>query len=179
MVRSGEQAETYDPTCRFCRWMTDPSQIEKDNVKGRLLSKRGHFMVILDSYPKITGHTLVISKKHYKDITAVPDSKARSLGYTLSKTSKLLKEGLGAEKVYLMSMCEQWEPKEIKPDWKEGDEPPLHTEHLHFHLLPRYKKMRTKETAQESVFTRPPDYRCTPKMLESVRREIKRRKKHD
>lgn len=134
-----------------------------------------HFFALLDRYPKVTGHTLVVSKQHSNDITEASDNEARSLGYILAKMAKLLKKSLNAEKVYIMTMCEHWEPKEIDPKWKEGQKMPDTTEHLHFHLLPRYREMRTKEIAQENMFTRPQDYGCTLKMLSSVRRMIRRR----
>jgi len=71
-----------------------------------------------------------------------------------------------------MSMCEFWKTKEINPNWKEGEKLPMTTEHLHFHLLPRYEKMRTKEVAQEHMFTRPQDYGCTLEMLKTLKQKI-------
>jgi diadenosine tetraphosphate (Ap4A) HIT family hydrolase len=71
-----------------------------------------------------------------------------------------------------MTMCEHWEPDESDPKWKQGLGPPITTEHLHFHLFPRYEDMRTKEIAQENMFARPQDYGCTLEMLNIVRKKV-------
>jgi len=53
---------------------------------------------------------------------------------------------LCAEKVYITSMCDHWEM------WETSDGNT--TEHLHFHLIPRYGGMRTKEQAGWNLFCR-------------------------
>lgn len=72
-----------------------------------------------EKYPRATGQTIIISKQHYEDISEMPID----LGTHILKISdaiiKLHKEILGAEKVYLCTIC----------DGKRN--------HLHFQLLPR------------------------------------------
>jgi diadenosine tetraphosphate (Ap4A) HIT family hydrolase len=164
-------------TCAFCKIAENLKEFKngKDG-KSRWIMENKYFLVILDKYPKVTGHTLVISKRHAEDITKLTDNESRSLASILIKASKMLKESLGAEKVYMMTICEHWEPIEINSKWNKGQTLPSTTEHFHFQLLPRYKEMRTKEIAQENMFTRPQDYGCTLEMLNLVRRRIQRRK---
>lgn len=74
-----------------------------------------------EKYPRATGQTIIVSKCHYEDISEMP----LDLGTHILKISeaiiKLHKEILGAEKVYLCTIC----------DGKRN--------HLHFQLLPRLK----------------------------------------
>ena len=74
-----------------------------------------------EKYPRATGHTIIVSKEHYEDISEMP----LELGTHILKISdaiiKLHKEIIGAEKVYMCTIC----------DGKRN--------HLHFQLLPRLK----------------------------------------
>jgi len=74
-----------------------------------------------EKYPRATGQTIIVAKEHYEDISEMP----LELGtYILRMTSRLIalhKELLGAEKVYVCTIC----------DGKRN--------HLHFQLLPRLK----------------------------------------
>lgn len=76
---------------------------------------------LFEKYPKATGHTIIVAKEHYEDISEMP----LELGIHILKISdaiiKLHKEILGAEKVYMCTIC----------DGKRN--------HLHFQLLPRLK----------------------------------------
>lgn len=74
-----------------------------------------------EKYPRATGQTIIISKDHYEDISEMP----LELGTYILKVSdaiiKLHKEILGAEKIYMCTIC----------DGKRN--------HLHFQLFPRLK----------------------------------------
>jgi histidine triad (HIT) family protein len=161
-------------SCVFCEKMTKDLEHFKKGKDGRnrWITENEFFFVILALHPKVTGHALIISKRHAKDVTELNDYESQSLGSILVKTSKLLKQSLNAGKIYAMTMCEHWEPEEINPKSKHGKKKPNTTEHFHLHLLPRYEEMRTKEIAQEHMFTRPEDYGCTLDMLNIVRERI-------
>jgi len=105
----------------------------------------------LDKEPRVPGHTLVISTIHYSDISQMNPTRCLDFFEGLIDVSRLLKKKLRLGKfgkVYVMSMCEHWNDKEIGSKF--------HTEHLHFHLLPRYPKMRRNDMAGELLFVRPP-----------------------
>ena len=74
-----------------------------------------------EKYPRATGQTVIVSKEHYEDISEMP----LELGTHILKISnaiiKLHKEIIGAEKVYMCTLC----------DGKRN--------HLHFSLFPRLK----------------------------------------
>ncbi|MGN1029554.1 MAG: HIT family protein, partial [Bacilli bacterium] len=74
-----------------------------------------------EKFPRATGQTTIVAKEHYEDISEMP----LELGTHILKISnaiiKLHKEIIGAEKVYMCTLC----------DGKRN--------HLHFSLFPRLK----------------------------------------
>jgi diadenosine tetraphosphate (Ap4A) HIT family hydrolase len=135
--------------CLYCDWIEDEHFELKEGY--RLVRETKDYLVILDIRPKVRGHTLLISTQQLDDITQLdPDSAhAKRLFRGIVETSKLLKEKLTGKdgKVYVMTMCEHWKASELKSSSRT-------TEHLHFHLLPRYRRMRTKRQAMEHLLQR-------------------------
>jgi diadenosine tetraphosphate (Ap4A) HIT family hydrolase len=78
------------------------------------------FKVVLELYPRMKGHTIVIYKPHREDISELSEDEACRVFQICVKVVKAIKKALGAEKVYLNTMC----------DGKIN--------HLHFQLFPRY-----------------------------------------
>ncbi len=71
----------------------------------------------LEIYPRNPGHTIVLVKRHLEDVSELPgDDHVYSV---IHDTIDALKSVLGAEKVYLVTMCDG--PRN----------------HLHFQLIPR------------------------------------------
>lgn len=78
------------------------------------------FRVVLDAFPRVEGHTIVVYKPHRDDISHLSEDEAGTVFAMCVRVVKAIKEGLGAEKVYLLTMC-------------DGQ-----INHLNFQLLPRY-----------------------------------------
>lgn len=78
------------------------------------------FRVVLDLNPKARGHTIVVNKPHRADFTDLLPEETAALFTCCTRVANAIKQGLGAEKVYLVTMC-------------DGE-----INHLHVHLLPRY-----------------------------------------
>jgi diadenosine tetraphosphate (Ap4A) HIT family hydrolase len=78
------------------------------------------FSVKLDPYPRTPGHTIVVYKPHREDISELNDSEAAALFQLCVRLVRALKHSLGAEKVYMNTMC-------------DGG-----INHLHVQLFPRY-----------------------------------------
>ncbi len=76
--------------------------------------------VVLDPYPRMKGHTIIVYKPHREDISFLSEDVADRVFRMCIMVVKAIKEALGAEKVYLNTMC-------------DGE-----INHLHFQLLPRY-----------------------------------------
>lgn len=78
-------------------------------------------LAILDVNPNREGVTLVISKQHFEtDLTMVPKEVAAGMINACQEVEKLLKQGLGVDRVILVV---------------EG----LGVPHLHFKLYPHYE----------------------------------------
>jgi diadenosine tetraphosphate (Ap4A) HIT family hydrolase len=78
------------------------------------------FLVKLEDYPRARGHTIVLYKPHREDISALSEGEAARVFTQCVRVVKAIKIALGAEKVYLNTMCDG----------------PIN--HLHLQLLPRY-----------------------------------------
>src|SRR5262249_6975740 len=79
-----------------------------------------YFRVALDLSPRMRGHTVVLYKPHREDLSELSaEDASRVLPFCVLVT-RAIKEGLGAEKVYLNTMC-------------DGG-----INHFHLQLFPRY-----------------------------------------
>jgi diadenosine tetraphosphate (Ap4A) HIT family hydrolase len=89
------------------------------NSQERIFYKDKLIICLLEEYPRGVGHTILLSRKHYEDISEMP----YDLGCHFVRISKAvvtaLKELTGAVKVYQVTMC-------------SGA-----VNHLHFQLIPR------------------------------------------
>lgn len=86
----------------------------------KLLYENEQFEVLLVDRPRAAGHTVIISKAHYKDMMAIPDELCRDVFLFAKRAMNVLKQVYGAESVYLCTMCDG----------------PMN--HFHVQLIPRY-----------------------------------------
>lgn len=73
----------------------------------------------LETYPRNLGHSIILLKPHYEDISEMPPDIGAVVFAVIHQAIHALKTHLGAEKVYLCTMC-------------DGER-----NHLHFQLIPR------------------------------------------
>lgn len=165
-IADKKKDEHYQRNCLFCRFgkmifekdQPNPKTDAKDEeVKKRRIEFRGKnaedwnrvcFAIFAKSY-RTMGHALLITRLPFDDFTDTINGKDDEKKTTFEAAiwvAQKIKEILRAEKVYITSMCEHWEIHETN----DGNT----TEHLHFHLVPRYKGMRTKEQAAEKLLCR-------------------------
>ncbi len=78
------------------------------------------FRVVLDLHPRAHGQAIVVYKPHRADFTELEPEETAALFALCTRVANAIKQGLGAEKVYLVTMC-------------DGG-----LNHLHVQLLPRY-----------------------------------------
>jgi diadenosine tetraphosphate (Ap4A) HIT family hydrolase len=86
------------------------------------------FRVVLETYPRMRGHTIVLYKPHREDFAELLEDEVAVVMLACLRVMQALKEGLGAEKVYLNTMC-------------DGT-----INHLHLQLFPRYPGERIGST---------------------------------
>ena len=200
MMQAREKSNHNKKPCLFCIWAEDLEEAQryygkkaKDLTvidmakysftttknkpwKLQFLKANEHFFAVLSLERKVEGHTLIISREHFRGIT---DSKLANLKNEVKiaffnimtemvRQLKCITRDKQQPKVYAMSICEHWTPKELSDAGKS-----YHTEHLHFHLLPRIKAMRTRypHHIPEAMFERC-DRTQSNKELEKVRQKI-------
>lgn len=113
--RTIESLQTKD-VCYACRDLATGDVFRGQHV----VYEDAHFRVALDQNPRMHGHTIVLYKPHREDLTELSAEEAGRVFAFCVLVTRAIKEGLGADKVYLNTMC-------------DGG-----INHLHFQLFPRY-----------------------------------------
>lgn len=99
-------------------------KIINDEVSSLVIYEDDIVKVILDAFPKSAGHSLILSKKHYKDLFDIDEETLTYINNISKMIGSKLFEKLGCDGLMLMQnngSCE-----EVK--------------HFHLHLIPVYDK---------------------------------------
>ena len=105
--------------CIFCKISQEKTKAEK------IIYENANFFSIPDVNPEIDGHSLVISKKHFKTVLDMPSSLGLELLDCIKKTSlKLMGEHNASGFNILNNNFEAAEQV---------------VSHIHFHIIPRKK----------------------------------------
>lgn len=117
--------------CDFCDILKEKKEKRLDSLdKRRWIAEGDGWYSILALEFLSKGHTLIVLKEHRKDITDLNEEHLKCLNEGLYKIAEAIKRALTeVEKIYVASLCEN------------GRSP---TEHMHFHLIPRYKNSERK-----------------------------------
>ena len=103
--------------CIFCK-------IANKKIESDIIYENDNFIAFPDANPKVKGHTLIISKKHFVNIMDLPASMGTELIDAVKAVAEIrLKEG--AEGFNIIQ--------------NNGEVAGQVVNHLHFHLLPRAK----------------------------------------
>lgn len=116
--------------CVFCK-------IAKGEIPSYTIYEDEIVSAFLDAKPDSNGHTLIIPKKHCKDLDDVDEKTITHIMMVAKKVKKLLEERLDTEGITLVQNngCVQ----EIK--------------HFHVHLKPKYAK-GTRKLKPEKVYNK-------------------------
>ncbi len=120
-------------------------------VKGELPSWKVYededVIAFLDINPAAPGHTLVVPKKHYRNILDAPEDVVAKVFVVAKKIANAVMKGLGAKGVNVLTNAESVAGQIVF--------------HFHVHVIPRYKEDElkflytpgkyTEEEAQEIV----------------------------
>ena len=104
--------------CVFCR-------ILKNEISSRKVYETELVIVLLAKEMEVIWHSLILPKKHYKDITDIPKETLTEL---LEVTKKMIPQY--EEKLWSTGM------NIIAATWEAAQQS---VPHFHFHLLPRFK----------------------------------------
>ncbi|HEY0005703.1 MAG TPA: HIT domain-containing protein [Pyrinomonadaceae bacterium] len=61
--------EETEPSCVFCALRDEPAEADERNY---ILHRAGHNFIVLNLYPYISGHLLIIPFEHLSDLDAAP-----------------------------------------------------------------------------------------------------------
>lgn len=104
------------PTC----YDKENNHILYGDNSDKMLFENDLFECFLVGNPRADGHTIISSKKHYKDMMEIPDDLCKEVFLFAKKMMNIIKNVYGAESVYLCTMCDG----------------PMN--HFHLQLIPRY-----------------------------------------
>lgn len=109
--------------CLFCK-------IVNGEIPYHKVYEDEHTLAFLDINPTTKGHTLVIPKKHAKDMEDISSEELSFVVESVKKVSSIVKEKLGADGFNIMQA--------------NGAEAEQSVFHIHFHIVPRYAPMEFK-----------------------------------
>ena len=112
--------------CLFCK-------IIKKEVPAKILYEDEKVIVIMDAFPTVDGHTLIIPKKHFIDFLELTDEELIHINKIAKEIGELLLKKLNAKSLTLS--VNYGERQEIK--------------HYHLHLLPDYRKNKASKDIQK------------------------------
>ncbi|MBE6139987.1 MAG: HIT domain-containing protein [Firmicutes bacterium] len=101
--------------CLFCK-------IAKKEIDAKILFEDDLIMIIMDAFPNVDGHSLIIPKQHYETFLDIPDDLLIHIHKKAQEWGLILLKKL--EKKSLTLLNNYGEAQAIK--------------HYHLHLLPNY-----------------------------------------
>ena len=102
--------------CIFC-------DIVSGKADGLIITENEHALAVLDAFPLVSGHTLILSKKHCEKVQDLNQNELVSLVNLLSKVTSAVENGAQAKSTLIA----------IHNGKEAGQEIP----HLHIHVVPR------------------------------------------
>lgn len=119
----------------------------------KMLYEDDYIECFLAGNPRAEGHTIISTKKHYKDMMEIDDDICKKVFIFSKKVMNILKEIYNAESVYLCTMCDG----------------PMN--HFHVQLIPRYSyEKRGSNNFVKSRF----EYKEDINKIEIIRKKLKR-----
>ncbi len=99
-----------------------------EDFAERLIYEDEVLYCFLEEKPRAIGHTIILIKEHYNDMSYISDEICQHAFIVAKKLMNNLKEVLSVERVYLCTMC---------------DGP---VNHFHLQLIPRYPNEKIGST---------------------------------
>ena len=104
--------------CIFCK-------IIKCEIPSKKVYEDNDTLAFLDINPANTGHTIVVPKKHFENIYKIDEDVLESLIKTVKKVATTIKENLKADGINIIQ--------------NNGRQAGQIVNHVHFHIIPRFK----------------------------------------
>lgn len=103
--------------CLFCK-------IVNKEMDAKIIYEDDLVMAFLDAYPDVSGHTLIVPKKHYDDYTTIPDEVLVHINKIAKEIGPMLMEKFNKDGLALMV---NYGSRQV-------------IKHFHLHLLAGYCK---------------------------------------
>ena len=107
--------------CLFCK-------IANKEISGRILFENKYVMAILDAFPEVDGHTLIIPKEHFENVYTLPNHLLIQTNRVAKKMTKVLMQKLEVNSI----------------SWVVNFGDAQKIKHYHLHLLPDFKHNKGK-----------------------------------
>jgi len=104
--------------CIFCK-------IINREIPANIVYENDMILAFLDINPINRGHTLIVPKKHYRDVYDITEDYLKEVAVVAKKISRAVKRGLRAEGVNILHAS--------------GEAAQQSVFHFHLHLVPRCK----------------------------------------
>lgn len=101
----GQKELTDNGICPTC-FDKENNGILYGNKEMRMIYEDDDIECFFDGHPKGLGHTIISSKKHYKDMMELPDDLCEKIFLFTKKLMNILKKVYQSESVYLCTMCD-------------------------------------------------------------------------
>ncbi|MFA6135986.1 MAG: HIT family protein [Candidatus Paceibacterota bacterium] len=131
-------------TCLFC-------QIANKEKPSHIIYEDDFVTAVLDVFPRVVGHTLVLPKKHAENILDLSSEEIGPIFDAVKKVTALLKEKLS--------------PDGFTIGINHGKVSGQLIEHLHIHIMPRF--LDDGGGSMHSIVNKPPK-----RDLEEVKKQI-------
>lgn len=137
--------------CPTCYNKTHNNSLYGDNF-DKILFENEDFECFLVGNPRAVGHTIISSKKHYKDMMEIPDDLCEKIFVFSKRMMNIIKEVYKSESVYLCTMCDG----------------PMN--HFHIQLIPRYDFEKRGST---NFVKERKEYKHDTEKIETIKNKIK------
>ena len=114
-----EEEKSNEAGCLFCKI------IIRGEIPSSKIYENEYTYAFLDINPVNPGHTLVVPKKHFKDIFDIPEKELCEIIETVKKVSAAIKTGMEANGINIAM--------------NNGATAGQIIFHAHIHVIPRYK----------------------------------------
>ncbi|MBR0381972.1 MAG: HIT family protein [Eubacterium sp.] len=131
--------------CIFCK-------IANGQIPSSTIYEDSHFRVILDINPATRGHSLIIPKEHYDNIYDMDAETAGKLFSLAAYIARSIQKGTDCDGLNIVQ--------------NNGEAAGQTVDHLHLHLIPRYKG-----DGQKILWT---PHESDADELEEIRKKIKK-----
>ena len=109
----------HDPDCVFCK-------IVAGEIPAHKIYEDADTFAFLDAHPTAPGHTLVVPKKHVRNIFDIDDNTLATVMKTVRRVAPAVRDGVGGHGVHVNSNHEAAAGQIVF--------------HIHFHIIPRHDR---------------------------------------